>query len=99
MSQMVALFRSRRVFDFLAGTGFKEDLDDVFARIEATLKPKDFAAVRNLDRKIHDVNEATHIYKQRFEHVNAQDEQRRAARASAGRRAQPTTGWAWAGSS
>jgi predicted DNA-binding transcriptional regulator YafY len=27
-SQMVALFLSRRVFDFLAGTGFKEDLDD-----------------------------------------------------------------------
>lgn len=31
-SQMLALFLSRRVFDFLAGTGFKEDLDDVFAR-------------------------------------------------------------------
>ena len=30
-SQMVALFLSRRVFDFLAGTGFQEDLDDVFA--------------------------------------------------------------------
>ena len=70
MSQMVALFLSRRVFDFLAGTGFKEDLDDVFARIESTLKRKDFAAVRNLDRKIYDVNEAPHIYKERFEHVN-----------------------------
>jgi proteasome accessory factor B len=70
MSQMVALFLSRRVFDFLAGTGFKEDLDDVFARIETTLKRKDFTAVRNLDRKIHDVNEAPHIYKERFEHVN-----------------------------
>ena len=33
--QMVALFLSRRVFDFLAGTGFKEDLDDVFAKLEA----------------------------------------------------------------
>ena len=31
-AQMVALFLSRRVFDFLAGTGFKEDLDEeVFA--------------------------------------------------------------------
>ena len=27
-----------RVFDFLKGTGFKEDLDDVFVRLEATLK-------------------------------------------------------------
>ena len=39
-AQMVALFLSRRVFDFLAGTGFKEDLDDVFAKLEATLKPQ-----------------------------------------------------------
>ncbi len=70
MSQMVALFLSRRVFDFLAGTGFKEDLDDVFARIEATLKRKDFANVRNLDRKIYDVNEAPHIYNERLEDVN-----------------------------
>ncbi len=70
MSQMVALFLSRRVFDFLAGTGFKEDLDDVFARIEATLKRKDFANVRNLDRKIYDVNEAPHVYKERLEDVN-----------------------------
>jgi len=46
------------VFDFLEGTGFKEDLDDVFGRLEATLKRKDFLAVRNLDRKIFDVNEA-----------------------------------------
>lgn len=70
MSQMVALFLSRRVFDFLAGTGFKEDLDDVFERLEATLKRKDFLAVRNLDRKILDVNEAPHIYAERVEDVN-----------------------------
>jgi proteasome accessory factor B len=69
-SQMVALYLSRRVFDFLAGTGFKEDLDDVFARLEATLKRKDFLAVRNLDRKVFDVNEARHLYEGRVEDVN-----------------------------
>lgn len=69
-SQMVALFLSRRVFDFLAGTGFKEDLDDVFARLEATLRRKDAAAARNLDRKIFDVNEAPHIYVGRLDDVN-----------------------------
>jgi predicted DNA-binding transcriptional regulator YafY len=69
-AQMVALFLSRRVFDFLAGTGFKEDLDEVFAKLEATLKRKDFAAVRNLDRKVFDVNEARHIYEGRLEDVN-----------------------------
>src|SRR5580692_10548493 len=69
-AQMVALFLSRRVFDFLAGTGFKEDLDDVFARLEATLRRRDFVAARNLDRKIFDVNEAPHIYEGRIEHVN-----------------------------
>jgi predicted DNA-binding transcriptional regulator YafY len=70
MAQMVALFLSRRVFDFLAGTGFQEDLDDVFAKLEATLRRKDFAAVKNLDRKVFDVNEARHLYEGRLEDVN-----------------------------
>jgi predicted DNA-binding transcriptional regulator YafY len=69
-AQMVALFLSRRVFDFLSGTGFKEDLDDVFAKLEATLRRKDSAAVRNLDRKVFDVNEARHLYEGRLEDVN-----------------------------
>jgi predicted DNA-binding transcriptional regulator YafY len=68
-AQMVSLFLSRRVFDFLAGTGFKEDLDDVFERLEATLQRKDFIAARHLDRKILDVNEAPHIYSGRVEDV------------------------------
>jgi predicted DNA-binding transcriptional regulator YafY len=68
-AQMVALFLSRRVFDFLAGTGFKEDLDDVFAKLEATLRRKDAAAVRHLDRKVFDVNEARHLYEGRIEDV------------------------------
>src|SRR3569833_1777808 len=61
-SQMLSLFQTHRVFDFLAGTGFKEDLDDVFARLEATLRRRAFVAARNLDRKIFDVNEEQHIY-------------------------------------
>ncbi len=70
VQQMVTLYLSRRVFDFLAGTGFREDLDDVFAKLEATLKRKDFNLARNLDRKICDVNEAPHLYQGRVEHVN-----------------------------
>jgi predicted DNA-binding transcriptional regulator YafY len=58
------------VFDFLAGTGFKEDLADVFTRLEATLRRRDFVAGRHLDRKIFDINEAPHIYEGRVEHVN-----------------------------
>jgi predicted DNA-binding transcriptional regulator YafY len=69
-AQMVALFLSRRVFDFLAGTGFKEDLDEVFAKLEAQLRRKDLAAARNLGRKVFDVNEARHIYEGRIEDVN-----------------------------
>jgi proteasome accessory factor B len=69
-AQMVALFLSRRVFDFLRGTGFQEDLDDVFAKLEATLRRRDFAAARHLDRKIFDVNEARHLYEGRIEDVN-----------------------------
>jgi proteasome accessory factor B len=67
---MVALFLSRRVFDFLAGTGFKEDLDEVFATLEATIKRANQVAARNLDRKLYDVNEAPHIYEGRLEHMN-----------------------------
>ena len=69
-AQMVALFLSRRVFDFLAGTGFKEDLDDLFGKLEAQLRRKDFASARNLDRKVFDVNEARHLYEGRIEDVN-----------------------------
>lgn len=68
-AQAVALFLSRRVFDFLAGTGFKEDLDDVFERLEVTLRKRDIDT-RNLDRKIFDVNEAPHLYEGRIEHVD-----------------------------
>jgi proteasome accessory factor B len=69
-SQMLSLYLSRAAFDFLAGTGFREDLDEVFAKLESTLRRKDFTAARNLDRKIFDVNEAPHIYEGRIEHVN-----------------------------
>jgi predicted DNA-binding transcriptional regulator YafY len=69
-AQMVALFLSRRVFDFLAGTGFKEDLDELFGKLEAQLRRKDFTAARNLDRKVFDVNEARHLYEGRIEDVN-----------------------------
>jgi predicted DNA-binding transcriptional regulator YafY len=69
-SQMLSLFLSRRVFDFLAGTGFKEDLDDLFGKLEVTLRRRDLSAARNLDRKIHDINEAPHIYSDRLEDVN-----------------------------
>jgi proteasome accessory factor B len=69
-AQMMALYLSRATFDFLAGTGFKEDLDEVFKRLEATLRKKDFDAARNLDRKVFDVNEAPHVYEGRTDHVN-----------------------------
>jgi proteasome accessory factor B len=68
-AQMVSLFLSRRVFDFLRGTGFQEDLEDVFAKLEATLRRRDAVAVRHLDRKVFDVNEARHLYEGRIEDV------------------------------
>jgi proteasome accessory factor B len=90
-SQMVSLFLSRRVFDFLEGTGFKEDLDEIFHQLEAHLKRKDFVAVRNLDRKLFDVNEAPFFYEGRIEDVNdiitalIREEQISATHASVGR--------------
>ena len=58
------------MFDFLAGTGFKEDLDDLFGKLEAPAAARDFAAAQNLDRKVFDVNEARHLYEGRIEDVN-----------------------------
>lgn len=69
-SQMISLYLSRRVFDFLEGTGFKEDLDEIFKQLEVSLKRKDFVAVKNLERKLWDVNEAPYHYEGRIEHVN-----------------------------
>ena len=68
--QMVTMFLSRRVFDFLQGTGFKEDLDAVFEKLEAILKRKDFIAAKNLDRKFFDVNDAAYEYDGRVEDVD-----------------------------
>ena len=70
VQQMVTLYLSRRVFDFLAGTGLREDLDDVFVKLKTTLKRKDLVLARNLDKKVFDVNEAPHIYQGRIDHVN-----------------------------
>lgn len=69
--QMVSLFLGRRVFDFLDGTGFKEDLDDVFEKLGTMLRRKDFVAAQNLDRKLFDVGEAPHRYAGKVEHVDA----------------------------
>lgn len=64
-SQMVSLFLSRRVFDFLSGTGFREDLDEVFEKLRAALHGRDAKLAQNLDRKLYDVNEAPHRYGRR----------------------------------
>ena len=68
-TQIVSLFLSRRVFDFLTGTGFKEDPDDVFKQLEITLRKRDYDT-RNLDHKIFDVNDAPHIYADHLGHVD-----------------------------
>ncbi len=69
-AQMIALYLSRRVFDFLKDTGFKEDLDDVFERLKKSLRRKDFAAVENLEHKLYDMDEGSHDYQARGEDVS-----------------------------
>lgn len=70
-NQMISLFLSRRTFDFLKGTTFKEDLDDLFDKLEATLRHKDSLAVRDLDRKLYDVNERPWLLdEERLDFVN-----------------------------
>jgi predicted DNA-binding transcriptional regulator YafY len=69
-SQMMSLYFSRRVFSFLEGTGFLEDLEEVFRALAVMLKRKDFVAAQNLDRKLFDVNEAPYQYRGRLDDVN-----------------------------
>ncbi len=66
--QIVTLFLSRRIFDFLAGTGFAESLDEIFAKLEATLRRRKFDT-KNLERKLFDVNEAPYLYGERSEQL------------------------------
>lgn len=68
--QMIALYLGRAMFEFLDGTGFKEDLDDVFTRLSVTLKSKRFAAVRNLERKLVALHEARFLYDDQIDDVN-----------------------------
>jgi proteasome accessory factor B len=67
--QAVTLFLTRRVFDFLDGTGFAENLDEIYVKLEATLKRRAYDT-KNLERKLFDVNEAPHLYEGRIEHMN-----------------------------
>ncbi len=69
-SQMVSLYLSRRIFDFLAGTGFEDDLEQLFRQLEVLLRKKDFVEVRHLDRKLWAINEAPYHYEGRIEDVN-----------------------------
>lgn len=68
-SQAVSLYLTRQALDFLSGTGFREDLDDVFDQLERSLKRRDMYEARYLDRKFYDLNEEAHLYDGTVENV------------------------------
>ena len=68
--QLVALALERRIAGFLDGTGLGDGLDEVLDRLKRTLGARDAGLVRNLDRKIFDVNEAPRDYRGRADDVN-----------------------------
>ncbi|MFI5301455.1 MAG: helix-turn-helix transcriptional regulator [Polyangiales bacterium] len=51
--QMIGLLLSRKLVDVFEGTGLKEDLDEVYDTLAATLRATDFEAAADLDRKLH----------------------------------------------
>jgi len=63
--QAVTLFLTRRVFDFLDGTGFAESLDEIFAKLEATLLLRERLA--ELDAHDSEVREAEEAHAQSTE--------------------------------
>jgi predicted DNA-binding transcriptional regulator YafY len=69
-SQMIALVLSRKVVDVFEGTGFKEDLDEVFEELASTLRSTDVDAATNLDRKLVVVGEGRRKYGGRMDDVD-----------------------------
>jgi predicted DNA-binding transcriptional regulator YafY len=69
-SEMVALALVKNALTSLAGTGLKEDLDELSSRLSHALKANDYAHWKNLDRKLFDVNEAAYDYGDKLDVVN-----------------------------
>jgi predicted DNA-binding transcriptional regulator YafY len=69
-AEMVALAFVRNALGFLAGTGIKEDLDTLLDRFSHALKSSDYAHWKNLDRKLYDLNEGVHDYRDKMDVVN-----------------------------
>ena len=69
-AQMVSLAFALNAMSFLAGTGIKEDLDDIVEQIAHVLKKSDYAHWKNLDRKLFDVNEMAYDYGDKLDVVN-----------------------------
>jgi proteasome accessory factor B len=69
-SQMVSLAFALNAMSFLAGTGIKEDLDEIIARIAHALKKSDYAHWKSLDRKLFDMNEMAYDYGDKLDVVN-----------------------------
>ena len=67
---LVALALERRIASFLDGTGLGAGLDQLIERLKTTIRGRDELLLRNLDRKIFDVNEAPRDYRGRADDVN-----------------------------
>jgi proteasome accessory factor B len=69
-SELTSLFLSLQVFDFLEGTGFKEDLESIFAKVEKILADKDRKRVPRLRQKLYYVNEAPLLLDQKSDEID-----------------------------
>lgn len=69
-SQVVTLFLARRGLEAFEGTGLTADLDELLERMRATLRRRDFALVKDLERKLFDVGEAAYVAHDRVDDVD-----------------------------
>ncbi len=53
LSELISLYVSKNQLNFLAGTPFKEDFDNIFGKLEKTLSEKNYAHMRQLERKFY----------------------------------------------
>jgi predicted DNA-binding transcriptional regulator YafY len=70
-AQITALSLARSHFDFLRGTGLKDDLDDVFTKLRVALTDRDRRASATLERKLLSLSGPTYAsYKERTEDLD-----------------------------
>ena len=71
VSKVVAIELARQLLAFLAGTSFKDDLDDVLDQLLAGADRKTLDGAKEIRKKVHVVNDMPHLYDEKSDTIDA----------------------------